>query len=532
MSQIKIENLTFCYENSYDNIFEHVNLLLDTDWKLGFIGRNGRGKTTFFNLLLGKYPYSGSITHTVEFEYFPYAPPKDDLLTLDFCKDIIAPFCLWEAQMETLLTDGSEAALLRYGDIQEQYAGHNGYIIEELIEKELNLLKTSAEILSRPLSTLSYGERTKVMLAGLFLKKNRFLLIDEPTSHLDAEGQQSIGAYLNAKKGYILVSHDRALLDQATDHILSINRSNIEIIKGNYSVWQQNKERTDQYELDQNHKLKQDILRLTAASRRTAGWSADIEKSKIGSHSADRGFIGHQSAKMMKRAKSIQARREQAVTEKSGLLKNLETTEPLKLHLLPAPQKKLAELIDLSISYDGRQVFQPVSFALNQSDRIALCGKNGCGKSSILKLLTGGKPAYSGSFRIAGNLEISYVPQDTSWLKGSLSEFARDRRLDDTLLRSILRKLDFSRAQFEKDLSTLSEGQKKKVTLAASLCRPAHLFLWDEPLNYIDIPSRLQIEELLLTYGPTMIFVEHDSVFTQKIANKMVRLSCCAGATQ
>ena len=256
MSQIKIENLTFCYENSYDNIFENVNLLLDTDWKLGFIGRNGRGKTTFFNLLLGKYPYSGSITHTAAFEYFPFAAPKHDLLTLDFCKDIIAPFRAWEAQMEALLADGSEAALLRYGDIQEQFAGHDGYIIEELIEKELNLLKTSAEILFRPLSTLSYGERTKVMLAGLFLKKNRFLLIDEPTSHLDAEGQQSIGAYLNTKKGYILVSHDRALLDQAADHILSINRSNIEIMKGNYSVWQQNKERTDQYELEQNHKLK------------------------------------------------------------------------------------------------------------------------------------------------------------------------------------------------------------------------------------------------------------------------------------
>ena len=134
-------------------------------------------------------------------------------------------------------------------------------------------------------------------------------------------------------------------------------------------------------------------------------------------------------------------------------------------------------------------------------------------------------------FRIAGNLEISYVPQDTSRLKGSLSEFAYDRQLDDTLLRSILRKLDFARSQFEKDLSALSEGQKKKVSLAASLCKPAHLLLWDEPLNYIDIPSRLQIEELLLTYSPTMIFVEHDSVFTQKIATKTVRLSCCVGVT-
>ena len=187
MSQINIKNLTFSYDGSYDNVFENVSFQIDTDWKLGFTGRNGRGKTTFLNLLLGKYEYEGSISKSVEMAYFPYPVEDSSQLTITVIGDIYPNYLQWE------------------------------------LLKELNLLNLSDEVLYRPFDTLSKGEQTKILLAVLFLKENTFLLIDEPTNHLDAEGRQIVSKYLNQKKGFILVSHDRDFLDSSIDHILSIN---------------------------------------------------------------------------------------------------------------------------------------------------------------------------------------------------------------------------------------------------------------------------------------------------------------------
>lgn len=135
-----------------------------------------------------------------------------------------------------------------------------------------------------------------------------------------------------------------------------------------------------------------------------------------------------------------------------------------------------------------------------------------------------GEYSIEGFLSIGSGLKISYVSQDTSFLKGSLSEFARENNLDESLFKSLLRKLDFSRDLFENDMSSFSEGQKKKVLIAKSLSERAHLYVWDEPLNYIDIYSRIQIEDLLLKYEPTIVFVEHDSTFAEKIATKYIKL--------
>ena len=125
---------------------------------------------------------------------------------------------------------------------------------------------------------------------------------------------------------------------------------------------------------------------------------------------------------------------------------------------------------------------------------------------------------------IGSGLIVSYVPQDTSFLNGNLSEFAEDNKIDESLFKAILRKMDFERTQFDKDMSQFSEGQKKKVLIAKSLCEQAHLYIWDEPLNFIDIYSRIQIEKLIQKFSPTMIFVEHDRIFQQKIATKIIQI--------
>ncbi len=492
MSLINVTNLTFAYEGSYNNIFENVSFQIDTDWKLGFTGRNGRGKTTFLNLLLGKYEYNGIISADVTFEYFPYEVQEQSNFTIDVIRGISPNSMDWE------------------------------------IVKELSLLDMDYDALYRQFYTLSKGEQTKTLLAAMFLKENSFLLIDEPTNHLDAEARQKLSNYLKKKKGFILISHDRSFLDNCVDHILSINKTNIEIQKGNFSSWWRNKELQDGFELEENEKLKKDINRLSSSAKRTSTWSDSVESSKYGTTNSgsklDKGYVGHKAAKMMKRAKNIEARQQDMIEEKSKLLKNIESNESLKIVPLTFHDKKLVEFTDVAIEYDDRIVCEGVNFTIEQGERIAIQGKNGSGKSSILKLIYGEDIPHSGIVRKNNKLIISYVSQDTSDLYGNLSDYADKHCIDESLFKAMLRKLDFSREQFEKNIEDFSGGQKKKVLLAKSLCERAHLYIWDEPLNFIDVISRMQIEKLLIEHEPTILFVEHDSVFSENVATKIIKL--------
>ena len=227
---------------------------------------------------------------------------------------------------------------------------------------------------------------------------------------------------------------------------------------------------------------------------------------------------------MMARSKSLENRQKAAVEEKSRLLKNIERTDELKLFQTPFHLKRLAELRDVSIHYGGPPVCSGISFAIEQGDRIALQGVNGSGKSSLIKLLCGEEIPHTGEVRVGNGLEISLLSQESSRLRGRLSDFAREAGIRESLFLAILSKLDVPKAQLERDMSSLSAGQKKKVLLAKSICEPKHLHIWDEPMNYIDIFFRMQIEELLLSFRPTILFVEHDKAFCENIATKVVRL--------
>ena len=241
-----MSDLTFAYEGSYDNVFEDVSFQIDTDWKLGFTGRNGRGKTTFLRLLLGQYEYQGEISASVQFEYFPCEPKHRDWLAWDALEELEPGLERWR--------------LLR----------------------EMARLELEEDVLYRPFDTLSHGERTKLLLALQFLQENGFPLIDEPTNHLDAHGREVVSRYLSGKKGFLLVSHDRAFLDGCVDHILSINKASIDIQKGNFSSWWENKRRQDAFELAENDKLKKEIGRLKETAREKAQWSDTAESRKTG----------------------------------------------------------------------------------------------------------------------------------------------------------------------------------------------------------------------------------------------------------
>ena len=488
MSMIRVENLTFSYPSSYDTIFDNVTFQIDTDWKLGFVGRNGKGKTTLLNLFLGKYEYRGKIISSVQFDYFPYPVSDKKRMT----EDILYEVCPLAEEWELM--------------------------------RELSYLDVSADVLWRRFETLSNGEQTKVLLAALFLNENHFLLIDEPTNHLDTNAREKVAAYLKKKKGFILVSHDRRFLDGCVDHILSLNRTTIEVQSGNFSSWMENFQRQQEFETAQNERLKKDIGRLQRAAQRTSVWSDRIEASKYGNGPVDRGYLGHKAAKMMKRSKTIETRQQQAIEQKSALLKNAETVDTLKIHPLTYHSDLLVSFSDVSVIYDSTKVCEPVFFEIHQGDRVVIDGKNGSGKSSLLKLLLNYPIEHTGTVAIGSGLIISYVPQDTSHLNGNLSKFAEKNNLDESLFKAILRKMDFERVQFEKDIKDFSGGQKKKVLIAKSLCEKAHLYVWDEPLNFIDVYSRMQIEQLITEFAPTMLLVEHDSVFRDTVASKIVNI--------
>lgn len=260
MSMIQIRGLSFSY--GAQTVFEDVDLTLDTDWKLGFTGRNGRGKTTFLKILAGRLAAAGKISASVGFEYFPYP----------------APYGTAEELFGTLAPD---AQLWQ-------------------IKRELFALGLDENALYAPFASLSEGEKTKAMIAAMFLKENAFLLVDEPTNHLDERGRETLAAYLRKKSGFIVVSHDRAFLDGFCDHILSLNRTGIEVRKGDFSAYLADKTAKEDNERAENKRLRSEISALEQSARRTKEWGERVEKSKnekTAGLKPDKGHVGAMAAK-------------------------------------------------------------------------------------------------------------------------------------------------------------------------------------------------------------------------------------------
>lgn len=485
MTQIQIKDLSFCYDESYEDVFSHLSLTFDSTFKTALIGRNARGKTTFLKLLMGEYEFQGDIIKNVVCEYFPYQVHESHAYTLDVCYEM------------------------------------NPFLQQWQLERELRLLEVdSDDVFYRPFETLSQGEQTKVLLAVLFLKNNAFLLIDEPTNHLDQKARESVARYLKKQQGFLLVSHDRVFIDMCCDHVIALNPNSVEVMKGNFSTWFFEKQKRDEREISRNMKLKKDIEKLEESRRRTSYWSDQVEKSKNGAF--DKGHIGHMAAKMMKRSKSIEKRKNHAIEEKKSLLKDIEEYDDLKIFPKSYFQPVLIAFYHVSLFYDQKILFHDLTFSIEKGDRMILQGRNGCGKSSVISLIISQGIQFHGEMIKGSRLKISYVPQDCSKLSGNIDELIEEYDVDETLVKTLLRKLGFSRHHFEYQLEQLSEGQKKKVMLAISLATSAHLYIWDEPFNYIDIFSRMQIEKLILTYQPTLLCVEHDAYFQQKIATKII----------
>ena len=493
MALLQFQNVSFAYEGSYDPVFTDLSFQIDTDWRLGLIGRNGRGKTTLLRILAGELAAQGQVAVPLRPALFPFAAP------------------------------GARATA------QEALIGFAPNEPAWRLLAEATSLGLGAELLSRPFDTLSRGEQTKLQLAALFAREDAYPLIDEPTNHLDLQGRETVADYLSRKRGFLLVSHDRSFLNRCITHTLSLNRSTVTVQRGDYDSWEREFERRNQAEAARNQQLKKEIVRLKASARKQADFSAKAEKGKF--HvpesdvaSMDRGYVGARAAALMKRSLATRAKIERDIEEREGLLQDAERVGVLKLSPLAHPKQRIVEVRGASVQYGDRVLLEGIAFSVSRGECVALNGPNGCGKSSVLKSLCGLSDSLRGEVHIAGNLVISYVPQSTEHLRGELERFIAETNADETLFKAILRNMDFGRQQFNKDIGQYSEGQKKKLLIARSLCTPAHLYVWDEPLNYIDVFSRVQLEDLILAYRPTLLLVEHDRAFLERVCTRIIRL--------
>lgn len=496
MGTIKINNLSFKYDNMSNNIFDNFDLNIDEKWRLGLIGRNGRGKTTFLKILLNQLEYQGSILTNLRFAYFPkpVSDPGNSVqnVLLGLAKLDISDF--WKVQIE------------------------------------MDKLKLSDELLTRPFNTLSPGEQTKAKLAALFCNDQYFQLIDEPTNHLDDAGRQIVADYLKQKTGFIVVSHDRYFLNQVIDRVLSIDRAKIQLFNGNYDSWQQQFELQNETEMKKKQHLQTDIKRLKKSAEMTKQWSYKTEKGKFkkpGDNGGmiDRGAVGHKAAKLMKRSKNTFKRTESELNSKQKLLKNIDEMPELKLHYQALPQEILLQIQDLVVARNHHDLNKPLSFTIKTGDRFALDAVNGSGKTTIIKAILGNHNLISaGKINFAHGIKISYMNQDFIDFQGDLKSYANEYKVDFSMLLNTLHKLGFDRKVFNFYVEKMSQGQKRKLALARSLCTKANLYIWDEPLNYLDVITRQQIENLILEIKPTMLFVEHDCQFTKDVATQEIKL--------
>lgn len=523
MSTITLKDLDFHYHSPFTPVFDGLSIAIDTEWRTAVVGRNGRGKTTLLRLLRGELrPVGGTITVPVETCYFPSPVPDPGRSTMEVIRESVAPFALWERRMAELLAVGDEPSIAEYGDILERYQSARGYQIDALIEREIFEIGMEHATLGRPFATLSGGEQTRALVVALFLKPGAFPLIDEPTNHLDMEGRQMLGEYLARKSGFIVVSHDRHFLDTCVDHVLSINRGDVRINRGSFSGWQEQMEMEEEHERRRNENLKREIADLEADAGRRRSWSASKEREK--DSAADSGFVSGVAARQMKRALQAERRIEKKIEEKKSLLGNIENARALKLWTETKSPEILLTLDDVKLGFGERTIIEGFSLTVRKGERVAITGPNGCGKTTLLRAIAGEIEAVSGIIHLPRHLSIGRGHQIPLWNAGSLRDHLRDAGLDETAFRNIMGALGVSGDVFERPLESFSQGERKKVDLCRSFIGSAHLWIWDEPMNYIDLMSREQIEEAVLHHAPTMLFVEHDRRFVERIATRVVEL--------
>ena len=504
-----------------DSILENVNFTVNEYDKIGIIGVNGTGKTTLFKIISGIYGYDSGDIYTSKDCEIGYLEQNTNFHSentileevLEVFKDVIE-IEKYLRDLEHKISEESsntnsttlEKLMNEYSNKLEAFSDMNGYGYKSEAKGVLKGLGFSDEDMDKPISILSGGEKTRVLLGKLLLKKPTLLLLDEPTNHLDSEAIEWLEVFLKQYKGtVILISHDRYFLDQVVNRIFEIHNKKLKTYNGNYSDFIKASAIEKELELKKFEDQQKDIKKQEESIERLKAFGRE---------------------KHLKRARS----KEKALAKVDVLDKPEAYRKKAKIEFNPSVTSgnDVLQLRDISMGYGERILFKDLNLDIYRGEKVALIGANGIGKSTLFKIIMNEVTPLSGDIKFGTNVNVSYFHQEQKTLNLDntiIDEIWEDnKQLTQTSLRTMLGAFLFEGEEVFKKISTLSGGERARVAILKLILSNANLLLLDEPTNHLDIDSKEVLEEALSSYTGTIFTISHDRYFLNTVVDKVLVL--------
>ncbi len=507
MSLLQAQNISKSFQGRA--VLSDLSFTIEAGDRIGLVGHNGSGKTTLLHLIADKLkPDTGRLlrSQSLVFSYLEQRPLSYDhegFAILENPRFIRMERRLRE--LESLMVD-SDDYMIEYGLLQEQYENEGAFDYSARLARNLAGLGLSDALMQQPYETLSGGEQMRVSLGRFLLEPSDLMLFDEPTNHLDLDGLEWLQEYLLSKHAaMVIVSHDRWFLDQVCDQIYELENKKLYTYQGNYTKSRELKHEREALLGKTLDRLKEKILR-----------EQEVTQTML-SHRKMKSY--HSREKVVRKLKSeLNALQQQKNPERRMVFSFLPTSDRRDKN------RVLLETEDLSIAYD-RLLFSNVSMTLKASDKIAIVGTNGCGKTTLMRIMTGHSEADDGSIRLHGDPAIAFMGQNVTFEDDALTVYeylTAAYPSTETAIRSRLAQFGFRDEAMVKRLSALSGGERHRLYLCALLeQRPDILFL-DEPTNHLDIESRQLLEEALSEFPGAVVTVSHDRYFVKSVAHRVL----------
>lgn len=521
MIEIELNNIIKNY--GLKNVLNGMNLTLKTGERAAIIGCNGAGKSTVLKIIMKQENISaGTInirknaTIGMLKQIYEYEETNPNVYT--FLQRSFEHFFELETKLKKLENEMSyekddekmSELLQKYGNVQQKYIQMGGYDIQEKFNKICSGLQINEKMLNQNYNDLSGGEKTIVNLGALLLKEPSILLLDEPTNHLDMEKLEWLERFLKEYKGTILmVSHDRYFLDKIAIKTILLENGKEKIYFGNYSYFLKEDEKRTLAEFE-NYKNQQKMIKKMKESIKTLRKFGELAKNEM----------------FFKRAKSIEKKLAK-IEQLPQVDLEQKTLLNFKLNIDSRSGKDVVIINNLNKNFESKNIFENANLQIHYGEKIALIGKNGTGKSTLLKIIMNEDCEYTGEIKIGQSVNIGYIPQEINFEDDNqtiLNFFEQFDNRNETEIRTSLAKYMFRGNDVFKKVSSLSGGEKVRLILAKLLKQNINFLILDEPTNHIDIETRELLEEAIKEYSGTVLFVSHDRYFINNLAERIVEV--------
>lgn len=506
-----------------NKIFDDITLNIYDGEKVGIVGDNGCGKTTLLKIICGIYEMTrddkGSIfiTKNASISYLNQMPSYSQDTTVldvlnkafDTVKEAEVKMKELESKMREFKDEKLERALKEYNRLQEFYEAHDGYKQDEKLKRICTGLKINEEFLKKDFKILSGGEKTTVVLGKILIENPDILLLDEPTNHLDMESCEWLEGFLKSYKGMvIIVSHDRYFLDNVVTKIIEIEDKESTIYQGNYSDYTKQKEENMLIEFNQYKEQQKKIEAMENSIKRLRDWASRGDNEKFFKRAAS-----------MQKALDKIKRIDKPKMEKTTIKLNFNETE--------RSGNEVLNIKNLSKSYEDKILFDNAELNVRFKERVGVIGKNGCGKTTLLKMILNEEEKYGGDISLGENIKLAYLPQNIEFEyeeRSVIDEFRKDISMVEGQARGYLSKFMFYGSDVFKKIRHLSGGERIRLKLSKLLYEDINLLIMDEPTNHLDIGSIETLEEALNNFKGTIIFISHDRYFLNKMSERIVAI--------